>query len=72
MKRLGVQKSVVVTRDVVVNAVYSLFFTLIACFAIWGALLKDTIGVEVLILFAFLNQCQIILRQVILGHIVDK
>ena len=55
MKRLGVQKSVVVTRDIVVNAVYSLFFTLIACFAIWGALLKDTIGVEVLILFAFLN-----------------
>ena len=55
MKRLGVQKSVVVTRDVVVNAVYSFFFTFVACFAVWGALLKDTIGVEVLILFAILN-----------------
>ena len=55
MKRLGVQKSVVVTRDVVVNAVYSFFFTFVACFTVWGALLKDTIGVEVLIVFAILN-----------------
>ena len=41
MKRLGVQKSVIVMRDLVCSLVFSGFWCIITSFAFWGALLKD-------------------------------
>ena len=55
MKRLGVQKSVIITRDLVVSAVYSAVWTVLLSFFVWGAFFVDDISIGVLLIFAFLN-----------------
>lgn len=56
MKRLGVQKSVMVTRDLVVSYIYSTTWAIILTLFVWGVFFSSEIGLEVLLLFALLNQ----------------
>ncbi len=50
MKRLGVQKSVLVTRDLLTTFIYGMVVSLIYCLALW-AVLKDNLGLGIIILF---------------------
>lgn len=70
MKRLGVQKSVMMTRDVVVATVFSCVWTIAIVFVIWGVFFIEQIGLGVLFLFSFLNQAQVILRQQVVSHLL--
>ena len=70
MKRLGVQKSVIITRDLVVSGIYSLFWTICITLFIWGVFFVSEIGFFVLLTFTILNQVQVILRQQIISNIL--
>ena len=70
MKRLGVQKSVIITRDLVVSGIYSLFWTICITLFIWGVFFVSEIGFFVLLIFTILNQVQVILRQQIISNIL--
>lgn len=72
MKRLGVQKSVMIMRDLTFSMAFSMFWTLVATLAFYFAVYSDQLGLGVFLLFAFLNQIQIILRQVVLGVVIPK
>ncbi len=72
MKRLGVQKSVLVTRDLLTTFIYGMGVTLIYCLTLWGVLYKDCLGLGIIILFALVAQTQSILRQTIFSHVLPR
>ena len=72
MKRLGVQKSVIITRDLVITSVLSLIWTVIIVFVIWGAFFIEELGLGVLFVFSLINQVQVILRQQIVGNLMPQ
>ena len=55
MKRLGVQKSVVIMRDLVSGMVYTIFWSIILSVLFYLFILKDKMGLGILIIFALLN-----------------
>ena len=70
MKRLGVQKSVIVMRDFVTSMVYSLVWAIVASLCYWNWLLKDQLGLEVMIVFAVLNVIQTGLRGILISQLL--
>ena len=62
MKRLGVQKSVIVMRDLVASMIYSLVIGILAGFAYWLTLLKGKLGLGVIIVMVILYTLQAGLR----------
>ena len=72
MKRLGVQKSVLVTRDLLTTFIYAMTVSLIYCLALWGVLYKDCLGLGIIILFVLVAQTQSILRQTIFSHVLPR
>ena len=73
MKRLGVQRSVLVARDITYNGLYSLIFSTIITFALcFIAGWSDSIGVGTLLIFAYLTQAQSIVRQTIITNIMPR
>lgn len=72
MKRLGVQRSVMIMRDLTFSLAFSMFWSIVATIAFYFASYSDTLGLGVFLLFVFLNQIQVVLRQVVLGVVVPK
>ena len=62
MKRLGVQKSVIVMRDLVASMIYTLVFGFIAGVAYWLTILKGKLGLGVIIVMVILYTLQAGLR----------
>ena len=62
MKRLGVQKSVIVLRDLVASMIYTLVWSLIGGFIIWLAVLKEKLGLGIIIVMVILYTLQTGLR----------
>ena len=54
MKRLGVQKSVLVVRDLVVGLVYVTFFGIVTAVSFWSVAYKDCISLGLLFVFMIL------------------
>lgn len=69
MKRLGVQKSVLVTRDLVSGLVFCLFWVLIYSVVFWAVLFRGKLGLGLILLFGILHAIQVILRQIIFNRI---
>ena len=72
MKRLGVRKSVLVARDLAVQAIYTGIVSTVAVIAMWAAAYKETLGLGVFALFAFLNQVQAITRQLVIANALPR
>ena len=62
MKRLGVQKFVIVLRQIFLGVIYCGIFAYLAALLLWTFLFKDSIGLGFFLVFVTLNQMQIILR----------
>ena len=69
MKRLGVQKSVLVTRDLVSGLVFCLFWVLIYSVVFWAVLFRGKLGLGLILLFGILHAIQVILRQIIFNRL---
>ena len=70
MKRLGVQKSVSVTRDLVAGGVFCLIWFTIYSVIYWAVIFKDKIGLGLILLFGLLTAIQIVLRSVIFQQVL--
>ena len=70
MKRLGVQKSVIVMRDLVSGMVYACVWSLLASFIFWGFILNGKLGLGVIIIASILHTLQIGLRGIIISQLV--
>ena len=66
MKRLGVQKSVLVLRDLVPGLVFQGFWTFIAGFAMWGGLFHGKLGLGPIIVISIFYTLQANLRGIII------
>ena len=69
MKRLGVQKSVLVTRDLVSGLVFCLFWVLIYSVVFWAVIFRGKLGLGLILLFGILHAIQVILRQIIFNRL---
>ena len=56
LKRLGVQKSVLFVRDIVMMSIYCAITSFIALIIIWGSSLRTNISFGVFALFVFMHQ----------------
>ena len=73
MKRLGVQRSVLVTRDLTYNGIYCLVFsTLVTLLLYFLGGWSDSIGFFTLLIFAYLTQAQSIVRQTIISNVMSR
>lgn len=54
MKRLGVQKSVIVIRDMMTMLIYGALWIPIAALSEWGTGFSDGIGIGVWLMFTYL------------------
>ena len=70
MKRLGVQKSVMVVRDLVVGLVYLTTYSILAAFLFWIVIYSDCLSLGLLLCFIILNNLQINLRQIIMNYTI--
>ena len=68
MKRLGVQKSVIVLRDLVSSMFIIGVWGLIASFAFWGGLFMNKLSIGVIIVFSLLFMVQVSLRSIIINR----
>ena len=62
MKRLGMQKAVIVVRDLTFNSLYCSVIASITALFLWGTLLKDCISLPALVVFLVIYFVQIIVR----------
>ena len=69
MKRLGVQKSVLVLRDLVPGLVFQGFWTFIAGFAMWGGLFHGKLGLGPIIVISIFYTLQANLRGIIITRL---
>ena len=69
MKRLGVQKSVLVLRDLVPGLVFQGFWTFIAGFAMWGGLFNGKLGLGPIIVISIFYTLQANLRGIIITRL---
>ena len=62
----------IITRDLVVTSLLSFIWTIIIVFVIWGVFFIEELGLGVLFVFSFINQIQVILRQLIVGNLMPQ
>ena len=55
MKRLGVQKSVIIVRDLVGQFAYASIWSTTCVIIMWAAFYKESLGFGVFLLFAWLH-----------------
>lgn len=69
MKRLGVQKSVIIIRDFAAAMVFALFWVIIASFAMWFSVFLGKLSLGVIITFTILHCLQTGLRGIIINRL---
>jgi len=70
MKRLGVQKSVLVARQLYLGAIYTGFCAMLTTLVLWVLVYRDCIGLAIFVLFVILYLIQVNLRQVVFSHLL--
>ena len=72
MKRLGVQRSVLVTRDLILTFSYVLTFALITGVVFWGACFTSAISVGIVLIMVAFDVIQVSLRQIIFNYTLPR
>ena len=72
MKRLGVQRSVLVTRDLIMSFTYVLIFALLTGIAFWGVIFTSSISIGIIIIMVIFNVIQVTLRQIVFNYTLPR
>ena len=72
MKRLGVQRSVLVTRDLILSFTYVLIFAIVTGIAFWGVIYNQGIGIGIVIIMVIFNVIQVTLRQIVFNYTLPR